>query len=307
MAQDRAAALARSADAAGGGTAPSRRPPADHHRGHTTSHPWLAAFETRLCGKSPTIVSSQNHPAGSGALRLSPSAPLACAEREAALVAASGRTAATARTGACSRASGERYALPREGVQWHDDEASLACKSIGRTASRAISSSGGRARADGDDGGTMRGDVLYREGDPGRGARVPQLELRRRSRPIVVAAMRSRLRSGPRRLAASRRAPSPRRTSGRRRQNCGFCTSSRPGHGGAEHQLLMNIEKLDGSRFESHVAHLYPRTAGAADRGRRCPGAFSVASRVRSGQPSASMKLARHDQALTSTSFTPAT
>ncbi|MEX0762471.1 MAG: glycosyltransferase [Dehalococcoidia bacterium] len=32
------------------------------------------------------------------------------------------------------------------------------------------------------------------------------------------------------------------------------------GHGGAEHQLLLNVERLDRSRFESHVCHLYPRT-----------------------------------------------
>lgn len=32
------------------------------------------------------------------------------------------------------------------------------------------------------------------------------------------------------------------------------------GHGGAEHQLLMNIQRLDPLEFESHVCHLYPRT-----------------------------------------------
>ena len=103
--------------------------------GHTTSHPWLAALsETRRCGRSPTIAHLQSltqqevahfaYPFGSA---------LACAEREAALVAAGGfRTAATARPGCVFPGhEEERYALPREGVQWHDDEASLACKSIG--------------------------------------------------------------------------------------------------------------------------------------------------------------------------------
>lgn len=32
------------------------------------------------------------------------------------------------------------------------------------------------------------------------------------------------------------------------------------GHGGAEHQLLMNVQWLDRTRFDSHVCHLLPRT-----------------------------------------------
>ena len=60
------------------------------------------------------------------------------------------------------------------------------------------------------------------------------------------------------------------------------------GHGGAEHQLLMNIEKLDGSRFESHVVHLYPRTqlaplieaAGARVHSVASSGPFGTAQRI---------------------------
>ena len=104
--------------------------------GHTTSHPWLAALpETEalreitdnrsyLQNLTQQEVAHFAYPFGSA---------LACAEREAALVAAGGfRTAATARHGCVFPGhEEERYALPREGVQWHDDEASLACKSIG--------------------------------------------------------------------------------------------------------------------------------------------------------------------------------
>ena len=118
---------------AGGGTAPSRRPPADHHR-RAYHLPSLAGgvVRTEALRKSPTIalqsltqqeVAHFAYPFGSA---------LACAEREAALVAAGFRTAATARHGCVFPGhQEERYALPREGVQWHDDEASLACKSIG--------------------------------------------------------------------------------------------------------------------------------------------------------------------------------
>ena len=33
------------------------------------------------------------------------------------------------------------------------------------------------------------------------------------------------------------------------------------GHGGAEHQLMLNAVGLDRARFESHVCHLRPSTA----------------------------------------------
>jgi peptidoglycan/xylan/chitin deacetylase (PgdA/CDA1 family) len=104
--------------------------------GHTTSHPWLAALpdaealreitdnRSYLQDLTQQEVLHFAYPFGSA---------LACAAREAALVAAGGfRTAATARHGCVFPGhDAERYALPREGVQWHDDEASLACKSIG--------------------------------------------------------------------------------------------------------------------------------------------------------------------------------
>jgi peptidoglycan/xylan/chitin deacetylase (PgdA/CDA1 family) len=104
--------------------------------GHTTSHPQLAALsETEalreiadnrayLQNLTRQEVAHFAYPFGSAR---------ACAEREAALVAAGGfRTAATARHGCVFPGHDqERYALPREGVQWHDDEASLVCKSVG--------------------------------------------------------------------------------------------------------------------------------------------------------------------------------
>jgi peptidoglycan/xylan/chitin deacetylase (PgdA/CDA1 family) len=104
--------------------------------GHTASHPWLAALpeteaareisENRwyLQNLTQQEVAHFAYPFGSA---------LACAEREAALAAAAGfRTAATARHGCIFPGHDqERYALPREGVQWHDNEASIACKSIG--------------------------------------------------------------------------------------------------------------------------------------------------------------------------------
>jgi peptidoglycan/xylan/chitin deacetylase (PgdA/CDA1 family) len=104
--------------------------------GHTTSHPRLAALsETEalreiadnrayLQNLAQQEVAHFAYPFGS---------VRACAEREAALVAAGGfRTAATARHGCVFPGHDqERYALPREGVQWHDDEASLVCKSVG--------------------------------------------------------------------------------------------------------------------------------------------------------------------------------
>jgi peptidoglycan/xylan/chitin deacetylase (PgdA/CDA1 family) len=104
--------------------------------GHTTSHPWLAALSDAEAWREITEnraylqnltqqeVAHFAYPFGSA---------LACAEREAAMVAAAGfRTAATARHGCIfSGHDEERYALPREGVQWHDNAASIACKSIG--------------------------------------------------------------------------------------------------------------------------------------------------------------------------------
>jgi peptidoglycan/xylan/chitin deacetylase (PgdA/CDA1 family) len=104
--------------------------------GHTTSHPWLAALSETEALREITDnrsylqcltqqeVAHFAYPFGSA---------LACAEREAALVAEGGfRSATTARPGCVFPGhEEERYALPREGVQWHDDEASLACKSIG--------------------------------------------------------------------------------------------------------------------------------------------------------------------------------
>jgi peptidoglycan/xylan/chitin deacetylase (PgdA/CDA1 family) len=104
--------------------------------GHTTSHRPLAALsetearreiaENRAYLQDLTGQDVAHFAYPFGCAR-------ACAEREAALVAAGGfRTAATARHGCIFPGHNrERYALPREGVQWHDDEASLVCKSVG--------------------------------------------------------------------------------------------------------------------------------------------------------------------------------
>jgi glycosyltransferase involved in cell wall biosynthesis len=143
------------------------------------------------------------------------------------------------------------------------------------------------AGADGDDGGAMTGDLVRGELDRGRSALTSRLEL-----CILPDLVHSGVdwgwglagRRPPRKLAA---APGER--------------SSRPaaktrilhvvpglGHGGAEHQLLMNIQRLDGSRFESHVVHLYPRTqlaplieaAGARVHSIACSGPFGTARRI---------------------------
>ena len=137
----------------------------------------------------------------------------------------------------------------------------------------------------------MRSDVLHREGDPGRGARVPELELRRRrSRPTVVEAAIARgfdvTSEG---LLPAEGAPASRERSGPTTAKLRILhVVPGLGHGGAEHQLLMNIEKLDGSRFESHVVHLYPRTqlaplieaAGAPVHSVASSGPFGTAQRI---------------------------
>ena len=106
----------------------------------------------------------------------------------------------------------------------------------------------------------MRNDLLPGSGDRGR---TSQPELRgQRIRPGAVEAGVARgsdLTSGrvmPAAGASTSRKPAGPTTAKRRILH----VVPGLGHGGAEHQLLMNIEKLDGSRFENHVVHLYPRT-----------------------------------------------
>jgi glycosyltransferase involved in cell wall biosynthesis len=147
------------------------------------------------------------------------------------------------------------------------------------------------ARADGDDGGAMRSDLLPGEGDRGRGAGTPRLELRRwRLRPAVVEAevARSFDLTFQRLLRAEGASASGERTEPRAAKRRILHVVPGLGHGGAEHQLLMNVEKLDGSRFESHVVHLYPRTqlaplieaAGARVHSVACSGPFGTAQRI---------------------------
>ncbi|HSA88367.1 MAG TPA: glycosyltransferase, partial [Burkholderiales bacterium] len=146
----------------------------------------------------------------------------------------------------------------------------------------------------------MRSDPLPRAGERGRAAESSQLEprpLRLAPRPdegvmprgVVTAAGRTpattRDPTPPQQLesAASRAREDEPRT---RRRILHVVPGL--GHGGAEHQLLMNIEKLDGTRFESHVAYLYPRTqlapsieaAGARVHSAVCPGPFGTARRI---------------------------
>lgn len=104
--------------------------------GHTTSHPWLASLSTEeacreiaenrsyLQDLTQQEVAHFAYPYGS---------PVACAEREATLVAEAGfRSAVTSRHGCIFGAHrNHQFALPREGMQWYDDEASIACKSAG--------------------------------------------------------------------------------------------------------------------------------------------------------------------------------
>jgi glycosyltransferase involved in cell wall biosynthesis len=146
----------------------------------------------------------------------------------------------------------------------------------------------------------MRSDPLPRAGERGRAAERPQLELRRRRlaprpdegvtpRGVVTASGRAtataRDWTPPQQLenAASRAREDEPRTARRI-----LHVVPGLGHGGAEHQLLMNVAKLDRSRFESHVVHLYPRTqlapaieaAGARVHSAVCPGPFGTARRI---------------------------
>ncbi|MGI9420081.1 MAG: polysaccharide deacetylase family protein [Geminicoccaceae bacterium] len=104
--------------------------------GHTTSHPWLASLPTDEA--SQEIMENRRYlqdllqqeimhfayPFGS---------PVACGERETGLVADAGfQTAVTTRHGCIfPDHAGHRFALPREGVHWFEDEISIACKSVG--------------------------------------------------------------------------------------------------------------------------------------------------------------------------------
>jgi glycosyltransferase involved in cell wall biosynthesis len=146
------------------------------------------------------------------------------------------------------------------------------------------------ARADGDDGGAMRSVLLPGEGDRGRAARTSQLELRRPAPSGAVEVIdANRFDLTPRRLprAEGASASSERTEPGTAKRRILHVVPGL-GHGGAEHQLLMNIEKLDGSRFESHVVHLYPRTqlaplieaAGARVHSVACSGPFGTARRI---------------------------
>ena len=104
--------------------------------GHTTSHPWLAALpvdEARreiadnrryLQDLIQCEVAHFAYPFGT---------PAACGDRETELVAEAGfLTAVTCRHGCVFPAHGDRrFELPREGVHWYEDIASIACKSVG--------------------------------------------------------------------------------------------------------------------------------------------------------------------------------
>jgi glycosyltransferase involved in cell wall biosynthesis len=143
------------------------------------------------------------------------------------------------------------------------------------------------ARADGHDGGAMKSDLLQRAGARGRVAGTSQ-PARRRS-GVAEAMVASGFELTPRRLLRAERASaSTERTEPRAAKRRILHVVPGLGHGGAEHQLLMNIEKLDGRRFESHVVHLYPRTqlaplieaAGARVHSVASSGPFGTAQRI---------------------------
>jgi glycosyltransferase involved in cell wall biosynthesis len=144
------------------------------------------------------------------------------------------------------------------------------------------------ARANGDDGGAMRTDPLPGEADPGRTARAWQLELRRRRQrhAPLEAAPRREVDPTARRLPWAQPEQAPGAPAPTKRRILHVVPGL--GHGGAEHQLLMNVEKLDRSRFESHVVHLYARTqlaprieaAGARVHSVACSGPFGTARRI---------------------------
>jgi peptidoglycan/xylan/chitin deacetylase (PgdA/CDA1 family) len=104
--------------------------------GHTTSHPWLATLP--LADARREIADNRRYlqdlTGGEIAHFAYPyGSPAACGEREAALVAEAGFAGAvTCRHGCIFPKHREhRFALPREGVHWYENEASLVCKSAG--------------------------------------------------------------------------------------------------------------------------------------------------------------------------------
>lgn len=135
----------------------------------------------------------------------------------------------------------------------------------------------------------MRSDLLPGEGNAARAARTSQLELRHRrlGRGLVETVVGFDLLSR-RRVRTERASESRERTGSRTAKRRILHVVPGLGHGGAEHQLLMNIEKLDGRRFESHVVHLYPRTqlaplieaAGVRVHSAACSGPLGTARRI---------------------------
>lgn len=135
----------------------------------------------------------------------------------------------------------------------------------------------------------MRSDLLPGEGNAARAARTSQLELRHRrlGRGLVETVVGFDLLS-QRRVRTERASESRERTGSRTAKRRILHVVPGLGHGGAEHQLLMNIEKLDGRRFESHVVHLYPRTqlaplieaAGVRVHSAACSGPLGTARRI---------------------------
>ena len=159
---------ARSADAAGGGTAPSRRPPADHHRRayHLPSLAGGAARDGGFAGNHRQSFHRKASPSRKWRTSPIPSAPrspvpnarppgrcgrLSDRSDRPARVCSLGirRSGTRCRERACSGTTTRRALRAR----------ALGAPLPARFQARAA------VRADGDDGGTMRSDVLYREGD----------------------------------------------------------------------------------------------------------------------------------------------
>ena len=134
----------------------------------------------------------------------------------------------------------------------------------------------------------MTGDLLREDVDRGRAARTSELEARAIPPDLVEAVAARGFDLTARRLLRTQLASTPTERTRRTARRRILHVVPGLGHGGAEHQLLMNIEQLEGSRFESHVVHLYPRTqlaplieaAGARVHSIACSGPFGTARRI---------------------------
>ena len=104
--------------------------------GHTTHHPWLASLPVEAARRE--IRENRNYLQDSLQQEITHFAypfgsPVACGEREIGLAAEAGFASAVTTRHGCifSDHGSHRFALPREGVHWFENEASIACKRAG--------------------------------------------------------------------------------------------------------------------------------------------------------------------------------